>query len=126
MRRKALFTSSILETLPTSLMDNVNEEYRQPLNNLIDFVKNKIGQFVELSVYYYRVTNTNYAKLKVLGMHEDGSPTDFSLSLVLAGYIEIPTADVVDSARFTLTVTDATDAYWFIKLLQASLSEETS
>lgn len=124
MKRKALFTPSILETSPTSLMTNVNEEYHKPLSDLLQFVKNKIGQFVELSIYYYRVTNTNYVKLKVFGMNEDTLPTEFSLSVILAGYIDIPTISAIDSARLTLTVTDATDAYWFTKLLQTSLSGE--
>ncbi len=128
--RKPLFTVppyySDVETLKKSLSETITEK----LSTLVRCIANHLGRFTDSSCYYYRVTNTNYCKVRFFGEKGENTEkteestvlekTEFDFSIVIAGYTEFPTI-TPKASRLTMTVCDAVDSYWVLRYLEAEL-----
>ena len=127
MKRRTLFTISPHHTDIAELKNALSEEVREQLDRLIEFVRDKVGN-LDLSngitAYHYRVTNMNYIKLRFSGVKSvevTEEATEFHLMIVIAGYTEFPSLELENSARLTMSVADATDAFWLTELLRHNL-----
>ncbi|MDU8924320.1 hypothetical protein RYD26_05255 [Pasteurellaceae bacterium LIM206] len=128
MKRRTLFTISPHYTDITGLKNSLEEAVRERLNALTAFIRGKIGELDNtngITAYHYRITNMNYIKLYFSGMktvENTEEASEFHLTLVIAGYTEFPSLELTHSARLTMSVVDATDAFWLIELLRYGLA----
>lgn len=115
MNRKTLFSISTQPVDLCTLKSTLSEDAQQLFDKVCAFIKKRIGLLKTYHVYLYRVVNMNYIKTKFIG--ERG---EMNLQLILAGYTEFPTLDE-DAYRLYMSITDSTDAYWFVELLKYEL-----
>ncbi|OOF72448.1 hypothetical protein [Rodentibacter caecimuris] len=118
-KSKTIFQLSAYQTDIQVLKETLVEPHLSQINALLAHCRKKVGVLQELLIHPYRVSQTNYVKVTLMG--EQGKLT---FTFVIAGYTEYP--PIAENAlRIYLYVVDTADCYWFIELLKFELSTKS-
>ncbi|MDC2825912.1 hypothetical protein BKG93_05965 [Rodentibacter ratti] len=118
-KSKTIFQLSAYQTDIQVLKDTLVEPHLSQINALLAHCRKKVGVLQDLFIHPYRVSQTNYVKVTLIG--ELGKLT---FTFVIAGYTEYP-AITENALRIYLYVVDTADCYWFIELLKSELSTKS-
>lgn len=121
MKRHTLFQISPHSTDVVALKQTLSETMQTHYQGLFEQMRNQLGQLVSVSHYAYRITNTNYLKVRFTGVREEVE-SQFYVLITLIGYTEFPALDG-NATRANVYLTDTTDAFWLIELLKADLAK---
>lgn len=121
MKRHTLFQISPHSTDVATLKQTLSASMQEHYQGLLEQMQRQLGQLVSVSHYAYRITNTNYLKVRFTGVQEEVE-SQFYVLITLIGYTEFPTLDQ-NATRANVYLTDTTDAFWLIELLKADLAQ---
>lgn len=124
MKRHTLFQISPHSTDVTTLKQTLSAPMQAHYQGLLEQMQRQLGQLVSVSHYAYRITNTNYLKVRFTGVQEEVE-SQFYVLITLIGYTEFPALDE-NATRANVYLTDTTDAFWLIELLKADLTKPTN
>ncbi|OOS00881.1 hypothetical protein B0187_00890 [Haemophilus paracuniculus] len=121
MKRHTLFQISPHNTDVATLKQTLSAPMQTHYQGLFEQMQRHLGQLVSVSHYVYRITNTNYLKVRFTGVREEVE-RQFYVQITLIGYTEFPALDE-NATRANVYLTDTTDAFWLIELLKADLAK---
>lgn len=121
MKRHTLFQISPHSTDVATLKQALSVPMQEHYQGLLEQMQRQLGQLVSVSHYAYRITNTNYLKVRFTGMRDEVE-SQFYVLITLIGYTEFPAIDG-NATRANVYLTDTTDAFWLIELLKADLAK---
>ncbi|OOF59725.1 hypothetical protein [Rodentibacter myodis] len=118
-KSKTIFQLSAYQTNIQALKATLAEPHLSQIKALVAHCQRKLGPLQDVLLHPYRVSQTNYVKLTLIG--ELGK---LIFTFEIAGYTEYPVIQA-QSFRLHLYVVDAADCYWFIELLKFELSTKS-